>query len=194
VQGPTGQQVAANANPSDITSEPIVTWTATVNGEYTLLVRDLFQHGGAGCEFLVEVAAPVPTFTVDLVDGKPVRVDTGKTLALKLKAAFANDWKEPLVLRVGGLPEGVFAPEVAVPVKGGDFEVTLHSASNAPSATAQASLSVWTKATPPVFVGLAYSLRPNLKRGDSASDSARDLWVTVGPAVAAPPPAPDKKK
>ena len=143
---------------------------------------------------MVEIAAPVPTFTVDLVEGKPVRVDTGKTLAIKLKAAFTNGWKEPLVLRVGGLPEGVFAPEVAVPEKGGDFEVTLHSASNAPSATAPASLSVWTKATPPVFVGMAYSLRAELKRGDSASDVARDLWVTVGPAAAAPAPAPAKKK
>jgi len=194
VQGPTAQQVAANANPSDITTEPNVTWTATVDGEYTLLVRDLFQRGGAECEFVVEIAAPVPTFTVDLVEGKPVRVDTGKTLAIKLKAAFTNGWKEPLVLRVGGLPEGVFAPEVAVPEKGGDFEVTLHSASNAPSATAPASLSVWTKATPPVFVGMAYSLRAELKRGDSASDVARDLWVTVGPAAAAPAPAPAKKK
>jgi hypothetical protein len=121
-------------------------------------------------------------------------LDTGKTLALKLKATLTNGWKEPLVVRVGGLPEGVFAPEIAVPEKGGDFDVTLVSASNAPAATASANLSVWTKATPPVFVGTVYSLRADLKRGDSASDVASDLWVTVGPASAAPPPAPDKKK
>ena len=192
VQGPTAQQVAANASPSDITTEPNVTWTAAVDGDYTLLVRDLFQHGGIGCEFVVEIAAPAPAFTVELTEGKPVRMDAGKTLALKLKSTFTNNWKEPLMVRVSGLPEGVFAPEVAVPEKGGDFEVTLHSASNAPSATAQASLSIWTKATPPVFVGMAYSLRADLKRGDSASDIARDLWVTVGPPPATPPPAPKK--
>ena len=192
VQGPTAQQVAASANPSDITTEPNVTWTAAVDGDYTLLVRDLFQHGGAGCEFVVEIAAPAPAFTVELTEGKPVRVDAGKTLALKLKSTFTNNWKEPLIVRVSGLPEGVFAPEVAVPEKGGDFEVTLHSASNAPSATAHASLSVWTKATPPVFVGMAYSLRADLKRWDSASDIARDLWVTVGPTAATPPPATKK--
>jgi len=192
VQGPTAQQVAANANPSDITTEPNVSWTAAVDGDYTLLVRDLFQRGGIGCEFVVEIAAPAPAFTVELTEGKPVRVDAGKTLVLKLKSTFTNNWKEPLMVRVSGLPEGVFAPEVVVPEKGGDFEVTLHSASNAPSATAQVSLSVWTKATPPVFVGMTYSLRADLKRGDSASDIARDLWVTVGPPPAIPPPATKK--
>ena len=113
---------------------------------------------------------------------------------LKAKATFSNGWKEPLVLRLAGLPEGVFAPEVAVPEKGGDFDITLHAASNAPAATAVAWAAIWTNATPPALQGAVYPLRGELRRGTSQSDFARDLWVTVGPPLAAPAAPPAKKE
>jgi len=193
VKGPSGQQIAANANPADITSEPSVVWTATVEGEYTLLIRDLFSRGGERFEFLAEIAPPTASFSVELPDGKPARVEMGKTLVLKAKVVLNEGWKEPLVLRVQGLPDGVFAPEVPVPEKGGTVDITLTCASNAPAGTAPARISVWTQATPPVFVEAAYSLRNELKRGDSTSDFARDLWLTVTPPGAPPPPTPEKK-
>ena len=193
VKNPAGEQVVANANPADVFQEPTVAWTATVDGEYTLVVRDLFQRGGPGAEFVLELAAPAPAYTIDLLDGKPVRLETGKTLVLKAKATFSNGWKEPLVLRLAGLPEGVFAPEVAVPEKGGDFDITLQAASNAPAATSVAWASIWTKATPPALLGAVYPLRGELRRGASQSDFARDLWVTVGPPLAAPAAPPAKK-
>jgi hypothetical protein len=193
VNNPSGQQVAANANPADVFQEPSVAWTAAVDGDHTLVVRDLFRRGGDACEFVLEIAAPVPGFTVELADGKPVRLETGKTAVVKAKAAFVNGWKEPLVARVAGLPDGVFAAEVAVPEKGGDFDITLLAAANAPSASSAAWVSVWTKAAPPVLVGTAYPLRGELRRGNSQSDFARDLWVTVGPPSAVPAPEAKKK-
>lgn len=193
VKNPAGEQIVANANPADVFQEPTVAWTAAVDGDYTLVVRDLFQRGGPGAEFVLELATPAPAYTIDLLDGKPVRVETGKTLVLKAKATFSNGWKEPLVLRLAGLPEGVFAPEVAVPEKGGDFDITLQAASNASAATAVAWASIWTKATPPALLGAVYPLRGELRRGTSPSDFARDLWVTVGPPLAAPAAPPAKK-
>jgi hypothetical protein len=193
VKNPAGEQVAANANPADVFQEPVVAWTAATDGDYLLLVRDLFQRGGPDADFVLEISAPAPAFSVDLVDGKPVRIETGKTLVLKAKATFSNGWKEPLVLRLAGLPEGVYAPETAVPEKGGDFDITLQAASNAPAATAAIRASVWTKAAPPVWTGAAYPLRGELRRGASQSDFARDIWVTVGPPSAAPAAAPAKK-
>ncbi len=192
VNGPTGQQVAVNANPSDVFQEPSVAWTAAADGDYTLIVRDLFRRGGPGAEYVLEIAAPAPSFSVELADGKPVRIENGKTSVLKAKATFANGWKEPLVARVTGLPEGVFAAEVPVPEKGGDFDILLQAASNATESTSPALVSLWTKATPPVMTGIAYPLRGDLKRGNSQSDFARDVWVTVGP-VPATPPVPAKK-
>ena len=121
-----------------------------------------------------------------------MRLQNGKTAVLKAKATFTNGWKEPLVARVTGLPEGVFAAEVPVPEKGGDFDIVLQAASNAPESTSPALVSLWTKATPPALTGVAYPLRADLKRGNSQSDFARDVWVTVSPTPA-PPPAPAKK-
>ncbi len=192
VNGPTGQQVAVNASPSDVFQEPSVAWTAPADGDYTLIVRDLFQRGGPGAEYVLEIAAPVPGFTVEIAEGKPVRLENGKTAVLKAKATFANGWKEPLVARVTGLPEGVFAAEVPIPEKGGDFDILLQAASNAAESTSPALVSLWTKATPPVMTGIAYPLRADLKRGNSQSDFARDVWVTVGPTPAVPP-VPAKK-
>jgi hypothetical protein len=193
VNSPAGEEVVTNANPADPFQEPTVVWTATLDGDYTLLVRDLFRRGGPGAEFVLEIAAPAPSYTLELLDGKPVRLETGKTLVLKARATFLNGWKEPLVLRFAGLPEGVFAPEIAVPEKGGEFDIPLQAASNAPTATAAAWASVWTKATPPVLLGVAYPLRGEIRRGLSQSDFARDLWVTVGPPLAAPAAPPAKK-
>lgn len=193
VKNPAGEQVAANPNPSDVFQEPAVAWTASADGDYTVVVRDLFQRGGPSAEFVLELAAPAPGYSIDLADGKPLRIDAGKTLAVKAKATFTNGWKEPLVVRLAGLPEGVFAPEVAVPEKGGDFEISLQAAANAPAATGAASVSVWTKATPPTMLGVAFPLRSELRRGVSQSDFARDLWITVAPPGTPPPPAPAKK-
>jgi hypothetical protein len=194
VKGPSGQQLATNASPADPFTEPSVAWTAAEDGEHTLVVRDLLQRSGERSEFVVEIAPPLPSFSVELSDGKPLRVEAGKNLILKAKATFTNGWKEPLVVRLSTIPEGVFAPDVPVPEKGGDFDITIVAALNAPPGTTQVKLSTWTKATPPTFIGASYSLRGEAKRGDSNSDFARDLWITVTPAVAPPAAPPDKKK
>lgn len=194
VQNPSGQRLAANPNPADIFAEPSVVWTAAVEGEHALIVRDLFQRGGPGCEFILEVAPPAPTFLVELLDGKPVRVEAGKTFILKAKATLSNGWNTPLLLRVSGLPEGVYAAEVPIPEKGGEFEVPFTTASNAPVGTTQILFSVWTKASPPTFVGVAYPLRGESRRGDSLSDLARDFWLSVVPPGTATAKDADKKK
>lgn len=193
VNDPAGKQLAENPNPSDVFTEPSVGWTAAVDGEHVLFVKDLFQRGGEGYEFVVEVGAPTPGYSVELAEGKPVHIELGKTLVLKGKATFIGGWKEPLTVRLNGLPEGVFATAVTVPEKGGDFEVTLQAAANAPSGTTAAVVSVWTAGASPIFREVVYSLHGELRRGHSQSDFGRELWVSVGPPPAAQDSAPTKK-
>lgn len=180
VKGPNGVTAATSPNPSDVFAEPMVSWSAGVDGDYVVSVKDLFGRGGEGMEFVLEIAPMEPSCVVEVLEGKPLQLTAGKSSSLKVKVLFSNGWKEPVVLRMSGLPEGVFAPEVAVPEKGGEVEISLQAAVNAPAGTAIARLAGWTKSDPPRAVFGHYSSRGDLQRGHSDSDSSRDLWITVG--------------
>lgn len=193
VHGPGGAQVTSVAGGADVFADPTVSWNASVEGRYTVTVGDLMQRRETGAEFVLEVAPPVPSFAVSLADGKPVRVEVGKTSKITAKVALLDGWKEPLVGRIHGLPAGVYAAESAVPEKGGDVEFVLYAAANAPVGSSAATISVWTKADPPEFVSASYSVRADLRRGHSQSDFATDLWVSVVAPGTPPPPAPPKK-
>lgn len=181
VSGPDGQAVAANDYPSDVFAEPSVSWSAAKEGVYTLNVSGMFRGAESERECVVEVAAPSPSFAVTVADGKPVRMEYGQTASIKVKVALANGWKEALVARVHGLPDGVFAAEVPVPEKGGEFDVVLAAASNSSQGTAPALVSVWTKNTPPMVVFAQYPVRGDTMRGNSDTDFRREIWVSVGP-------------
>ncbi len=180
VKGPNGETVATSPNPSDVFAEPVVSWSAGADGDYVVSVKDLFGRGGEGMEFVLELAPMEPSCVVEIVEGKPMQLTAGKSSSLKVKVLFSNGWKEPVVLRMSGLPNGVFAPEVTVPEKGGEVEVHLHAAINAPAGTGMAGLAGWTKSEPPRVLFGHYPSRGDLQRGHSDSDSSRDLWITVG--------------
>ncbi len=192
VFNPSGERVAANANPSDVFTEPTVAWSAVVDGEYVVRVGDLFGRCMEASDFVLEIAAATPDVSVSLVDGKSLRVEPGKSVILKAKVTLSGGWKEPLMLRVNGLPDGVAAAEVAVPEKGGDVDIKIEAAVNAPLSTAAAWVSVWSKGEKPRWMGAAYPVRADAKRGQTATDFGREVWVTAGPAL--PPEPPPKKK
>ncbi len=181
VDGPDGQAVAANDYPSDVFAEPSVAWTAAKDGVYTLNVSGMFRSAESQRECVLEVAAPSPSFAVSVADGKPVRIEYGKTATIKMKVVLANGWKEALVARVNGLPDGVFAAEVPVPEKGGEFDIVLSAASNANQGTAPAVVSVWTKSSTPSVAFASYPVRGDTMRGNSDTDFRREIWVSVGP-------------
>lgn len=192
VYNPSGERVVANANPSDVFTEPTVAWSAVVDGEYVLRVGDLFGRCTDRSDFVLEIAAPAAEVAVTLVDGKSIRVEPGKAAVLKAKVVLTGGWKEPLVLRVNGLPDGVWAPEVGVPEKGGDVDIKIEAAANAPLTTSPAWVSVWTKGENARWIGAAYPVRADTRRGHSSTDHGREVWVTAGPAL--PPEPPPKKK
>jgi hypothetical protein len=120
-------------------------------------------------------------------------MEYGKTASIKVKVVLANGWKEALVARVHGLPDGVFAAEVPVPEKGGEFDIVLNAAVNATPGTSPAVVSVWTKASPPIVASAQYPVRGDTMRGSSDTDFRREIWVTVGPPGSAAVAEPEKK-
>lgn len=189
VYGPSGTRIAANANPSDVFSEPTLVWTATAEGDYVLRVGDLFGRCTEESEFVLEVAAPELEAAITLPEIKPLRVEPGKSVSIKAKVTVPSGWKTPLVLKVNGLPDGVSAAEVTVPEKGGDVDIPIQAAVNAPLSTAAAWVSLWTRSEKPLWIGAAYPTRGDTRRGHSSTDFGRDIWVTAGPALPPEPPA-----
>jgi hypothetical protein len=61
---PSGERVAANANPSDVFTEPTVAWSAVVDGEYVVRVGDLFGRCLEASDFVLEIAAATPDVSV----------------------------------------------------------------------------------------------------------------------------------
>lgn len=179
VEAPDGKVLTSADDESEQRPDPVVAWTAAADGPHHLVVEDLFHQGGADKAYVVEVSVPAPGFEVSLADAKPVVIEAGKSVTLKATVKLLNGFKEPLVARVANLPPGVAAPEVAVPEKGGEVEVKLHAASNAPRAGQPVQLEIWTKGQPFSSKPAAAPLRGENRRGTSPLDETSQVWLTV---------------
>jgi hypothetical protein len=193
VTGTDGQQLAANEFSSDVFAEPSVSWSAAKEGVYQLNVSSMFGGLELDRECVLELAAPSPSFAATLPDVKPVRLEYGKSATIKAKVALANGWKEPLVARIQGLPDGVFAAEVPVPEKGGEFDLVLNAAVNGTPGTSPAVVSIWTKGSTATVAQAQYPVRGDAMRGSSDTDFRREIWVTVGPPGSAAVAETEKK-
>lgn len=178
VEGPDGKVVVTGIDQGS-NPDPNVSWTAAAEGAYQLIVEDQFHRGGPAHYYVLETGLPAPTYAVTLPERKPVAIERGKSLSVKINIKLLNGFKEPLIARVSGLPAGVHAADVAVPEKGGDVELKLVAASNAPQATAPITFQVWTTKEPASQITADYPLRSEDVRGTTLRDRASWFWLTV---------------
>lgn len=178
VEGPSGKMITEGID-QGIEPDPNVTWTAAADGVYQLVVEDQFHRGGPEHFYVMELGLPAPTYVVTLPERKPVTMERGKSLSVKLTVKMLNGFKEPLIARASGLPVGVHAADVAVPEKGGEVELKLVAASNALPATAPITFHVWTTKEPASQVTADYPLRSEDVRGTTLRDWASWVWLTV---------------
>lgn len=183
IEGPDGK-LLTTVDDQGGSTDPQAQWTAAVDGVYQVIVEGLY-HRGPPADYVLQAGAPAPGFTVDLMETKPVLLEPGKTVSLKLKIAFRNGYKEALVARVEQAPAGVFAAEVPIPEKGGEVEIKLQAAANAPPASLPIHVSLWTKTEPPRTQKVSGLLRGELLRGTSLADRSSVIWLTVKGPVAA---------
>lgn len=160
-------------------SDPMLILTAANDGEYQLIVEDQFHQGGPHHSYLLTVEKPQAAYLITLPERKPITLERGKKTSIKLQFKSLLGFKDAAVARVAGLPPGVYAPEVPIPAKGGDVEVTLHAAENAPPATVPITLQVWTTTIPSIQVTADYPLRGEEMRGSSLRDRDSLLWLNL---------------
>lgn len=178
VEGPEGKEVAV-ALDQGVEPDPSASWTAATDGTYQIVVEDQFHQGGPDRHYLLVIEAPEPTYAVTLPERKPLHLELGKTLKIKLNVRLLDGFKESLVARVSGLPAGVHAADAPVPAKGGDVEITLQAAANAPETTLPVTFQVWTTGEAPRQITADYPLRSADVRGTSLRDRASWLWLQV---------------
>ncbi len=178
VEGPDGKVLISSID-QGAQADPGVSWTAAADGPHQIIVEDQFHRGGPHHHYLLEIGLPTPTYAVTLPERKPVLLEAGKTVGVKINVKPLLGFKGPLVARVSGLPAGVHAADVAVPVKGGDIEIKLQAASNAPAATQPITFQVWTTAEPATQVTADYPLHGEEVRGTTLKDRASWLWLRV---------------
>lgn len=179
IEGPDGKPVTGSIDQGP-QPDPTVNWNAAVDGTYQIIVEDQFHRGGADHRYVLDLSPAVPAYAVTLPERKPVTLAPGKTLSAKLTVKPLNGFKAPLIARVSGLPIGVQAADVPVPEKGGDIDIKLQAASNAPRSTQPITFQVWTTQEPLIQVTAGYPLRITDEiRGTSLLDRASWLWLEV---------------
>ncbi len=178
VEDPEGKVLSEVADVGE-EADPTLSWTAAADGVYQIVVSDQFQLGEPDGHYVLEIGPAQPGVEALLTDAKPITLERGKTASLKLTVKRLNGHKEPLVLRVAGLPAGVHAAEVAVPEKGGEVELKLQAAANAPPGGALVCLQVWSAGDRPRVQPVLAPLRGEDRRGTSLLDHAETLWLQV---------------
>jgi hypothetical protein len=178
VEDPSGKVVAEIADVSD-EADPTANWTAGSDGVYQIVVADQFRLGEPDGHYVLVVGPAQPAVDALLADANPLAVERGKSIPLKLTVKRLNGHKEPLVVRVAGLPPGVHAPEVAVPDKSGEVEIKLQAAANAPTGGSLIQVQLWTAGDSPQVQSALAPLRGENRRGTSLLDHANTLWLQV---------------
>jgi hypothetical protein len=117
VVGPDGKTIA-EADDARNSSDPVITYTPSVDGDFRVVVRDLHRRGGPNFAYLLSVLTPDPDFGASLAADK-FDLKPGEPTKVVVTIDRRNGFSEPLEVVAEGLPDGVEAT-TAVSHRSGD--------------------------------------------------------------------------
>jgi hypothetical protein len=188
VEDKAGKILQQSDDSSEGNFDPSLKWKAPADGDYTLAIGDLFNHGGWDHLYALEAAPPRPSVTASLA-ASAFKLDAGKTVEVKLTAKLAGDFKGKLHAHVNALPEGVTAKDAEIPAKGGEVKLILTAAASAPAAAKSFEVLISTsEPDSPRTWKAVFDLRSTEPRGDRLINDDTRVWLTVAekPSDAAP--------
>ncbi len=189
-----GKELASNDD-SGGSSEPKLNWTAPADGTYTAAIGDLTQRGGDAFFYRLQIITATPSATATIASASS-KIEAGKTAELKVAVALSKAFPQKLRLVANNLPEGITAPEVDVPEKGGEVSITLTATPTAPRASQPFSLTLREveggKLHPVRFQLVSTTEDNGVPKGyrQLLINSTEQLWLTVMPPPPAAPAAP----
>jgi len=202
IENQDGKQLA-RAEDTTGSRDPHITWTAPSSGTFYVAVGDVTHHGGPDFLYHLQIAEAVPSITGTAAN-HALTVAAGKTGELKATVKASNGFKAKIQLAAKNLPEGVTAPNVDVPEKGGD--VTLKLTADAGAAAASQPIQLVLRETESgaehsvIYSMTATGENNGVPQGytELVINSTDQLWLTVTapaekkeapkPETASPPP------
>jgi hypothetical protein len=183
-----GKELATNDD-SGGSSEPRLLWTPSSDGTYTAAVSDLTQRGGDVFFYRLQITNANTPATATIASHS-AKLEAGKTAELKVAVTLPKAFPFKLRLSANNLPEGVTAPEVDVPEKGGEAAITLTAAPAAPRSSQPFTLTLREvengKQHPVLFKMISTSEDNGVPQGyrKLLINGTDQLWLTL----AVPPP------
>ena len=112
-----GGKSLARADDSGNNRDAELKFTAPADGDYTLVVSDLYEHGGARYFYRLSIAPPEADFAVG-VPQHAYTASVGKPLEIPLTIDRRSGFEGEIDIRVEGLPEGITASPAKSAAKG----------------------------------------------------------------------------
>ena len=96
----------ARAEPPKLASDTALSFTPPADGDYAVVVSDLYSGGGPRFAFLLRIAPPEPDYDLVLTTDRFV-IPPGKPLDVPVKINRKNGFAKPLEIAPESLPAGV---------------------------------------------------------------------------------------
>jgi len=167
-------------------------WSAPNDGNYTLVISDLFGKGGSLWHYLLTMDEARPSFTAT-VEKSFYKVEADKSVDVKIKINRLEGHKTPLKIEARNLPAGItIVPPTEIPDKTADITVKIKAEKTASDAALpiQFTLTEASGETPASQLA-RYSFLPTIPGGSFLLNETEDIWLTV---IGKPKPGPPAKK
>lgn len=183
IEDAAGTELARNDD-AEGTRDPALEWKAPANGTFNAVIGSLTHRGGPDYHYCLSLDRALPDFRASLSASSLV-VKPDSTNSLKFHVKRLRGHTNQLVANFKNLPHGVTALSTNVPDKGGDVNLQLIVATNAPafSGPVRLVLTDTIAATERVIAfPLTSRTEDNGVPGGYASlliDAIDHLWLTV---------------
>jgi hypothetical protein len=180
IVGPDGKPLAT-ADDAPGTTDPELTFTVPVDGEYRIAVTDRSgKSGSRAANYRLTIEPPREDFSIAVPT--QLALPLGAQTKLTVKAARLGGFKGPIPLAFDRLPEGVTASgELIIPESANDLTIDLTCAADAPATAALCRLTATPKLGAKVTsraagtILLATTMKPRIKLTPEGLDDVRKI-------------------
>lgn len=127
---PTAGVIATNDDIHPSTKDSSLVFSASVDGVYTIQIRDLLNRGGPTFGYILSVKPEVADFTAQC-DEDRAGLGPGTNMPWYVKLTKTGGFNVPVEVRVEGLPAGVTVTPLTIPAHATDGVLILQAAADA---------------------------------------------------------------